>query len=48
MTVAPLGVLAESVCMGERDRVNPLPSGKTRLAIKEPHKKEGIRPRKIV
>lgn len=40
MTVAQLGVLAESVFMVEKDRVSPVPSGKTISAIEEPHKKE--------
>lgn len=36
MTVAQLGVLAESVFMVRKDRVSPVPSGKTISAIKEP------------
>lgn len=40
MTVAQLGVLVESVFMVEKDRVSPVPSGKTIPAIEEPHKKE--------
>lgn len=40
MTVAQLGVLAELVFMGEKDRVSPMPSGKARSANENPHKKE--------